>query len=97
MYCMLRLFISHLTLKKSCVVRKYPFGLLIYQWDYSTDVTPSYNHIQKADFLYFEVEAPYGINIIVFRDSSVTCSAKIIIKLGCVFLVINLEMLQNGN
>ena len=37
---------------------------------------PSYNNMEKADFLYFEVEATNGINLIMFRDSSVTFSAK---------------------
>ena len=37
----------------------------------------SYNHMEKADFLYFEVEASNGIILIMFRDSSVTFSAKI--------------------
>ena len=31
----------------------------------------------KADFLYFEVKAPKGINLIMFGDSSVIFSAKI--------------------
>ena len=41
----------------------------------------------KADFLYFEVEPPppMEINLIKFRDSSVTFSAKIR-KNQCVFL-----------
>ena len=39
--------------------------------------TPSYDHMEKADFLYFEVEAPNGINLIMFRDSSVTFAEKI--------------------
>ena len=34
----------------------------------------------KADFLYIEVENPKGINLIMFRDSSVTFTAKIIQK-----------------
>ena len=38
---------------------------------------PLYNHMEKANFLYFEVEAPNGINLIMFRDSSMTFSAKI--------------------
>ena len=33
------------------------------------NATPSYNYMEKADFLYFEVEAPNGINLIMFRDS----------------------------
>ena len=41
-------------------------------------LTPSYNHMEKADSLYLEVEPPpHGINLIIFRDSSVTFSAKI--------------------
>ena len=44
-------------------------------------VEPSYNHMEKADFLYFEIEAPNGINLIMFRDSSVTFSAKIRTKI----------------
>ena len=32
--------------------------------------------MEKADFLYFEVEAPNGIDLIMFRDSSVTLSDK---------------------
>ena len=47
--------------------------------------SPSYNHMEKADFLYFEVEAPNGINLITFRHSSVTFSAKIRKKIRCVF------------
>ena len=38
---------------------------------------PSYNHTEKADFLYFEVEDPNEISIIMFRESSVTSSAEI--------------------
>ena len=34
------------------------YHLLIY-------FTPLYNHKEKADFLYFEVEAPKGINFIM--------------------------------
>ena len=41
--------------------------------------------MEKADFLYFEVEDLSGINLIMFWDSSVTCSAKIRKNLG-VFL-----------
>ena len=53
-------------------------------------LSPSYNHIEKADFLYFEVEAPNWINLIMFRDSSVTFSAKIRKKyVAFFFLVIN--------
>ena len=33
--------------------------------------------MEKADFLYFEVEAPNGINLIMFWDISVIFSAKI--------------------
>ena len=29
---------------------------------------PLYNHMEKTDFLYFEVEAPNGINLMMFRD-----------------------------
>ena len=53
---------------------------------------------EKADFLYFEVEAPNGINLIMFRDGSVTFSTKIRKenkKNKVHFLVINLLMLQN--
>ena len=57
--------------------------------------TPSYNHIGKAYFLYFEVEAPKGINLVMFRDSNVTFSAKIRKKIKVRFWVINLLMLQN--
>ena len=32
--------------------------------------------MEKADFLYFEVEDSNGINLIMFRDISVTFSAK---------------------
>ena len=48
------------------------------------------------DLFYFEFEAPNGINLIMFRDSSVTFSANIRKKKikGC-FLVINLLMPQN--
>ena len=41
------------------------------------NLTPLYNHMEKANFLYFEVEAPNGINLIMFLESSVTFSAKI--------------------
>ena len=34
--------------------------------------TPSNNHMEKAVFSYLEVESPNGINLIMFRDSSVT-------------------------
>ena len=40
-------------------------------------ISPSFYHMGKADFLYFEVEAPNGINLIMFRNSSLTFSAKI--------------------
>ena len=43
--------------------------------------TPLYNHMGKADFLYVEVEAPKGIILIMFSDSSLTFSAKIRKKL----------------
>ena len=33
--------------------------------------------MDKVDFLYSEVQAPNGIKLIMFRDSSVTFSAKI--------------------
>ena len=39
-------------------------------------VTLLYNRMEKADF-YFEVEEPKGINLIMFRDSYVTFSAKV--------------------
>ena len=48
--------------------------------------TPSYNHMEKADFLYFKVEAPSGINLVMFRDSSMTFSAKIRKKIKVAFL-----------
>ena len=38
--------------------------------------TLSYNHMENANFLYFEVEAPKGINLIMFRESSMTFSAN---------------------
>ena len=41
--------------------------------------------MEKADFLYFEVEAPNMINLIMFWDRSVTFSAKIRKKLRRVF------------
>ena len=46
---------------------------------------PTYNHMEKADFLYFEVEAPKRINLIMFMDISMTFSAKIRKRLRCVF------------
>ena len=47
---------------------------------------PSYNCMEKADFLFFEVEAPSGINFIIF-NGSVTFSEKNKKqqKLRCVF------------
>ena len=48
-------------------------------------LSPLYNHMEKADFLYFEFEALNGISLIMFRDSSVKISAKIRKKLRCVF------------
>ena len=36
-----------------------------------TPWTPSYNHMEKADLVYSAVEDPKGINLIMFRDSSV--------------------------
>ena len=42
--------------------------------------------MEKANFLYFEVEAPNGINFIIFRDSSVTFSAKIRKNEGAFFI-----------
>ena len=50
--------------------------------------------MEKADFLYFEVEAPNGINLIMFRDSSVTFLQKPE-KIKVRFLVTKLLMLQN--
>ena len=47
--------------------------------------SPLYNHMEKADFLYFEVEDPKGINLIMFRGSHVTFSAKMRLKI-CAFL-----------
>ena len=38
---------------------------------------PSFNHIGKADFLYFEVEDPNGIDLIMLWDSSMIFSAKV--------------------
>ena len=32
--------------------------------------------MEKADFLYFEVEGPNGINLIMFGDSSLTFFCK---------------------
>ena len=61
----------------------------------SRSCTPLYIHMEKAEFLYFEVEAPNGINLILFRNSSLTFSAKIRKKIKVPFLVINLLMLQN--
>ena len=46
--------------------------------------------MEKADFLYFEAEAPDRINLIMFRDSSVTFSAKIRKQNKVRFLEINL-------
>ena len=31
-------------------------------------------HMEKKEFLYLDVKAPKGINLIMFRDSSVTFS-----------------------
>ena len=39
-------------------------------------ISPSYYHMGKVDFLYFEVEAPKGIHLIMFRNSSLKFSAK---------------------
>ena len=39
-----------------------------------SNVSPSYNHMEKADF---EFEALNGINVIMFQNSSVTFSTKI--------------------
>ena len=36
-----------------------------------------YNHMEKADFLYFELEAPNEISLIMFWDNGVEFSAKI--------------------
>ena len=47
-------------------------------------------HMEKADFLYFEVEAPNEIHLIMFRDSSLTFPAKNQKKLKVHFWVINL-------
>ena len=33
---------------------------------------PLNNHMEKVDFLYFEVEVHNGINLIIFQDSSVS-------------------------
>ena len=55
--------------------------------------SPLYNHMEKADFLYFEVEDPNEINLITFRDSSVIVSAKISETIKVLFWVINLLML----
>ena len=55
--------------------------------------SPSYNHMGKADF---EVEAPKGINVIMFRDSNypdIFCKNQKKIRVR--FWVINLFMLQN--
>ena len=35
------------------------------------------NHMEKADFLYFELEPLNGISLIMSQDSSVKFSAKI--------------------
>ena len=51
--------------------------------------------MEKADFLYFELEAPNGINLIMFRDSNVTFFCKKSEKIKVHFSVINLLMLQN--
>ena len=40
-------------------------------------LSPLYNHMKKADFLYVEFEAPSEISLIMFKDSSVNFSAKI--------------------
>ena len=48
-------------------------------------LSPSYNHMEKPDFSYFEVEDPNGINLIMSRDSTVTFSAKIRTNLSCNF------------
>ena len=53
--------------------------------DYFFVIYPRKNHIEKADFLYFEVKAPNEANLMTFRESSVTFSAKIKKKLRCVF------------
>ena len=63
---------------------------LMTKYQIFTNLTPSCNHMEKTDILYFEVEALDGINLIMFRDRSVTFSAK---KVR--FLVIDLLMLQN--
>ena len=55
--------------------------------------TPFYNHLEKADFLYSEFEAPNGISFIIFWDCSVKVSSKIRKKVR--ILVITLLMLQN--
>ena len=36
----------------------------------------SYNHMERADFLYFEAEAPNGINLVMFQDISMTFPAE---------------------
>ena len=41
---------------------------------------PLYYYMEKADFLYFEVEASSGTNLIMFRDSDVTFKTQKKIK-----------------
>ena len=43
--------------------------LITHQIYFHIHCSPSDNHMEKADFLYFDVEAPNGINLIMFRDS----------------------------
>ena len=51
--------------------------------------------MDKADILYFQIQAPNGIILIMFRDSSVTFSAKIKRKIKVLFLIFKILMLQN--
>ena len=45
----------------------------------------SFNHMEKTDFLYFEVEDSNGINLIMLRERTVTISAKMRLKNWCFF------------
>ena len=52
------------------------FLTVLFIFYFHVAISPSYYHMGKASFLYFEVETPKGINLIMFRNSNLTFSAK---------------------
>ena len=67
--------VAHTLCKESTRWHKYIYTSNVGNDTFTRGKAPLYNHMEKADFLNYEFEAPNGISLIMFQDSSVKFSA----------------------